>query len=461
MSWARGRKDPYSAPVAPSERLSSLASIRAQEPSARQRSTQEPGTGLQRLPSGNRNNTAASLAGWARNQGLDVEAVSRLLNGFNGAFFEEPLPPDELLSVVSQASGWEAGGQTFELELDDETPLEGDERPAILWASKMEMPPPLPWLWKPWLPEGRLVLLVGDEGIGKGMFSAFCAVRLACGDFGVQAKTMWFSIEDDPDEDIYKRLIAAGWDPEHHADIAFFNPDLPVSFPANIPEIEKFVEREEVKLVIVDPGRSYLGAPEGAELNFNSDVAMRYGLQALNRMAARTGATVLFIHHTNKNADASRRHKSGGSAAFSQAARHRVDVAKAGTDEWAEWAMAVTKTNYGVEGHLTSYRLEAAPEQDTARFVAGEPIKEHRTLDVWQKEREKELSDPSVDICDSDKLALALDGATMRGSAIPNRDELIRLSGVPRSRIQAAVDELAEEGRIVQDGDTTRRKWLG
>jgi hypothetical protein len=460
VSWAKDRKDPYAAPVVASEALTALAQARSQEPSRRQRGAQSPESGFAKLPSGDRNNTVASLAGWARARGLDVDAVNRLLNGFNGAFFEEPLGADELLGVVSQAGQWEAGGQTIEIIMDDE-PAEGEDRPAILKASRMTKPPPMPWLWKPWLPEGRLVLLVGDEGIGKGMFSAHCAVKAVSGEFGDPADVMWFSIEDDPEEDIYKRLLSAGYDSDRHQEVHFFNPDLPVGFPLNIPEVEKYIVANGIKLVIIDPGRSYLSGEEGVEKSFNNDVFVGTALRAINRMAARTGATVLFIHHTNKNADASRRHKSGGSAAFSQAARHRVDVAKAGTDEWAEWAMAVTKTNYGVEGFLTEYRLVADEENDTAKFEMGEPVHRHRTLDIWQKEREKELGEPEVDIADSDKLAFALDGATLRGSIVPNRDELIRLSRLPRSRIQAAVDELIEEGRIVQDGDTTRRKWLG
>jgi hypothetical protein len=390
-------RDPYGAPLA-TDVLKILSSVRAQEPSAGRRATGNAEAGLSRLPNGNRNNTITSLAGWARNQGLNVRSVSTLVNGFNEAFFKEPLPSNELRSVLHQVGRWEVGEQTFELDLDDE-PAEGETRPAILKSSLMTMPPPMPWLWKPWLPEGRLVLLVGDEGIGKGMFSASCAVRAVSGDFGEQMGVMWFSMEDDPEEDIYKRLIAAAYKPDVHEDVHFFNPDLAVGFPANIPEVETYIVTNGIKLVIVDPGRSYLSGEEGIEKSFNNDVFVGTALRAINRMAARTGSTILFIHHTNKNADASRRHRSSGSAAFSQAARHRIDVAKVGTDVWAEWAMAVTKTNYGVEGYLTEYRLVASPEHDTAYFEMGEELKAYRNLDQWAKSRSVALDKP-VEIVD-------------------------------------------------------------
>lgn len=448
-------RDPLSAPVAPSVALEVLASVRASEPSS---DTDGPvGPGFELLPKGSRHENLVQLVGLLRRQGWGEAMLGKLLVGINASLVEgEPLPMEELRGIITSTTSWaESPPQEFILETEEE----GEE--DIFLASEMTMPPPLPWLWHPWLPEGRLVLLVGDEGIGKGMFSAFCAVRMVEGTFGPQAPVMWFSIEDDPKEDIYKRLVAAGYNPDHHADVHFLNPDKPIGFPTHIPTIEKYIERTGIKLVIIDPGRSYLVAPEGAELNFNSDVAMRFGLQAINRMAARTGATVLFIHHTNKNADATQRAKSGGSVAFSQAARHRVDVAKAGSGDLAEWALEVTKTNYGMTGHLTEYRLTAAPEYDTAFFEIGEPLRGHPSIGSWQKGRSKELDNPSIDLADSDKLAIALDANVVRGTTIPSRDELAILARIPRQRIPAAIEELIQEGRIEPDGDSTRRKWVG
>jgi hypothetical protein len=387
--WLQEGVRPDRAPVAPPEALDAIQAVR--DAVRTQSAAADAEGGLTAFPEGMRHEMLVQNVGLWRRQGWSDEMIGKVLNGLNHSLMSgNPLPEAEILGIIQSTGSW--GEQTIELiaELDE------NEDAYVFLSNEMEMPAPLPWLWKPWLPEGRLVLLVGDEGIGKGMFSAYCAVRCISGDFGMKAPVLWFSIEDDPKEDIYKRLMAAGYEPDAHEVVHFLNPDKPIGFPTHIPEIEAYIEHTGIKLVIVDPGRSYLQAPEGAELNFNSDVAMRYGLQALNRMAARTGATTLFVHHTNKNAGASTRHRSGGTAAFSQTARHRIDVAKAGTDEWAEWAMAVTKTNYGVEGHLTSYRLEGAPEFDTARFEMGEPLLGYPSIGAWAQKRQAELDSPRV-----------------------------------------------------------------
>jgi hypothetical protein len=400
-----------------------------------------------------RNVVLTSFAGLMRRHGLNDQAVGRVLDGLNRQLTEEPLPESEVRSIVASSARWEPDEQTIELVIE----REGAE--LISWCDNMVLPPPPRWLWHPYIPEGRLVLLDGAEGIGKGMFCTYVATQVTTGAWDVSGNVLWMSAEDDPAEDILKRLHAAGWKPGRHR-VGFFN--VWPEFPRHIEFLKKLIYEHDAKLVIMDPGRSFVRPENGMEMSYNNEAAIRPALQQLNRLAQETGTTILFVHHWNKDSGGSVRTRAGGSASFSQVVRHRIAMAKEGVGDGAEWAFEVNKSNLIEAGHLREYRLVRHETLHTARLVVGELIIEHDDLDSWIKERQRRRNArTTIDLDPAEKIGAWAAANLKSGDRIPSRDQLANLAGVSRDDISGALIELQGEGRVTQVGRSTRRVWNG
>ncbi len=271
---------------------------------------------------------------------------------------------------------------------------------------------------------------------------------------------LWLSTEDDPEEDILKRLLAAGHKPGEHGHIYFVHPDVFVGFPEHIESVERFILEHDVKLLIMDPGREYLTAPDGVKPSFNDEKAIRKPLQAVNRMAVRSKTAVIFLHHWNKDSEAKTRTRAGGSGAFVQVVRHRVTLYKAGEGELAEWALAVTKSNIHGDTALRGYQLTACPEHDTAYLEMLQPIKDQPNGDAWFKARSNELDNPTCGPPDDDVIEFHLSSHLTPGSAMPHRAVIAEWSGLSERRVRAALEELESGGRI-ETMPGNRRIWKG
>jgi len=437
--------DPASLPPAP------LATIARYAPTRQELSSDE---GWATIPDGMRNTTLAAMAGAMRRQGAGVEAIGACVATLNANRCDPPLPMDEVVDIVRsvmryEAQPFESDGDVIMLSDDEEEPT--GPPPLILWAKGLAVPPPPVWLQQPFLPEGRLILVDGNEGIGKGMFATWVATQMVAGKFASPAApVIWGSTEDDPAEDILRRLIAAGYRENDHAGIGFLvNDAMSWRFPNQINKIETAIVHTGAKVLILDPGRSFLGPPGDmgmGEFSYNSEAHLRPGLEALNQMARRLGTTVLFIHHWNKNLTASIRVRSGGSAAFAQTVRHRVTLDYMSGNH----AIAVEKSNMTArENTVYEYHLDAVEDLQTARFRLGEklPVPD---LDAWE-----ELQRGSDNLGAGEQTGLnvgiAYDQALAEltpGEPFWKRDQLQDRFGWERKGAQAVLTELRNSGHI-------------
>lgn len=454
--WASSLKDPHAAPVAPPELLAWVAAQRATQ-------AMKPSEGVSGglIPTGTRNVLLTSFAGLLRRHGADADVVGRVLNGLNHQLTEEPLPDEEVAAIVRSSERWEP--DPFTVELIEEGEEEPTSSGLILWSKNAPLPPPGKWLWEPYLPEGRFVLLDGLEGIGKGMFAAYIAVAVANGTLGEPGNVLWASAEDDPEEDIFRRLRAAGLTPASPGDVGFFT-ESPY-FPRHADVIAKMLRQHEAKLLILDPGRSYLTAPEGVEMSYNNDAVVRHGLESLVKLAKASGTTVLFIHHWNKDSQGSTRSRAGGTGAFVQVPRQRLSFAKAGTGEGAEWAFAVTKSNIRTEGHLRTYSLPVHedPSLDTATFVLGPAVSGYPDLGTWAREREKIVEGGSVMLDPADVIAQWAAANLPPDAVIPSRENLAKLLRIPQPEVTRGLQTLVDEKAVIidQSGAVKRHVWRG
>jgi KaiC/GvpD/RAD55 family RecA-like ATPase len=396
------------------------------------------------IPEGRRNDTLTAFAGFFRRQGMAPKLIFQVLQAFNESIVEQgsdPITTDELETIVRSVSRY-APQPDWSIEVEGApTPLsELDLGDVLELMSEMQLPPPAEWYWKPYLPKGRLVLLDGSEGIGKGLLCVYIATRLTTEGVPV----LWASTEDDPEEDIQRRLLAAGYKRGHHAEIGFFKVDP--RFPADTDAFERIVREFGAGLVILDPGRSFLAPPEGVKtFSFNDEVSIRPGLQALNRLAKRTGCTIVFVHHWNKNTQTTVQYRSSGSGAFAQVVRHRITAAWFGPTEGGQGAFEVGKSNIGPKGHVHSYTVEPDLHYDTARFELGEPMPEYSDLGAWLKTMEKEADGIELDLAEQitdDIVGLA------GGAPVPAVAELQKRYGIKRSQAQELITTWLSEGLV-------------
>lgn len=336
------------------------------------------------IPEGFRNDTLTAFAGAFRRQGMSPEMIYKALLGLNEGLCEPTLPASEIETIVRSAARYSPQPDwsiDVELETDD----------LLLWMKDMTLPPPPSWLWRPYIPEGRLVLLDGSEGIGKGLFCAWLAKRVAADN-----TVLWMSTEDDPEEDIQRRLLAAGYDRDEDHAIGFFVIDP--RFPAHIDMLESAILEHQAQLVIMDPGRSFLAGPDGMKgMSYNDEAFIRPGLEALNKLAKRTDCTIIFVHHWNKNTATTVQYRSGGSGSFAQVVRHRLTLAWHGPTEGGAGAFEVSKSNIGPRGHVHGYEIRpSADEFATAVFVLTEPLLVP-DLNTWMDAMESQANDIEID----------------------------------------------------------------
>lgn len=424
------------------------------------------------MPEGRGNTTMTAVAGALRKQGMDLPTMVKMLRLMNKVTMtENPMPDEDIVAIARSVSRY-TPDPDIEIGVEDDSydedaPDDRDYREKMYMRARDfgELPPPPPWHWKPYLPDGRFVMLEGAEGIGKGMLAVWLAKLSVMGHaFPGEppmepAPVVWYSAEDDPEEDIHRRLRAVGWVPEDAgADIVFYNPrHKMLQFPKDIDHLRTVIEKVQPRFVIVDPGRSYL-APLDAkgEINYNSDSSMRPGLQALQMLAHDTHTTIIFVHHWNKSKnDGDTRQQSSGSNAFRQVPRHVIAMAQVNDHR----AISVEKANNTIAmGTVLSVSVENDEATEAGWFKPGERLHDFRNLSEWIDTVTLLDNEVAHEIqTDMEWQDAALQYAyLMPGSVAPTGQQMMDDMGLTLSQAKEMRHELRRVGLIVGQGTTGR-----
>lgn len=410
------------------------------------------------IPVGRQDMILTSLAGTLRRQGADERfiyaAVATLAEGMEEGDPENPWTDEDFKRIARSVSKFDPDpDRTYEIvdESGDTPAVLGDEPTyeeiatyyGLECVDDMDKLPPAEWWWKPYIPKGRLVLLDGDSGIGKGLFCADMAVKLVQSG----ARILWASTEDDPQEDIQNRLLAAGYEKGTRG-VTFFNKRDP-RFPTDIDLLTTLITEGKFDVLILDPGRSFLDPPPGTPMSYNDDHAVRYGLESIQRLAKLLGVTIIFVHHWNKDTLQGVKGRQSGSAAFTQVPRHRIAMAWHGPSQGGHGAFEVAKSNIGPTGCVHGYYIEEVLEHDTAKFLLGDLMPEFDNLGQWMKaqEREDKASAPIIDMTEEARAAIL----AMAPGAKINAVHIAAQLGTST----AALDDLLIE--MLQDGELEKR----
>jgi putative DNA primase/helicase len=230
-------------------------------------------------------------------------------------------------------------------------------RPALRSTRMSEVrPEAVSFLWRPYLPLGKLTLLEGDPGQGKSWLTAAIA---ACGSVGrglpaMEAfepfRSVFFSAEDGKADTFRPRLDALG----ANAEMVYAH-DLPLYLdtPEGLAELEREIEGRQVRLVVIDSVMSFVGA--------RTDVyranEVRAVLAPLAKLADTFRCVVVAVRHITKSKGGRAIYAGQGSIDFTATARS-VLLAGSSAQDPGEHALLHIKSNVSVLGPAIGYRVD-------------------------------------------------------------------------------------------------------
>ena len=199
------------------------------------------------------------------------------------------------------------------------------ETVKIIRMSDVELTP-VEWLWKPYLPFGKLSVLQGNPGEGKTYFAMHLAAACTSGKLLPNMERMepfnviYQTAEDGLGDTVKPRLIEAGAD----LDRVLVIDDSDVQLTLSDERIEKAIVENNARLVIIDPIQAYLGA----DVDMNRANEVRPIFMRLGQVAQRTGCAILLIGHLNKAAGMQSLQRGLGSIDIAAAVRSVMFIGK-------------------------------------------------------------------------------------------------------------------------------------
>lgn len=216
-------------------------------------------------------------------------------------------------------------------------------------------PESVEFLWKPYLPVGKLTLLEGDPGQGKSFLAAALAANgsLGRGLPGAEPFEPWASLiltaEDGLADTLRPRLDRLGADVDR---IFGFEDLLDLGSPEGLATVERAIATHRPRLVIIDPVVAYVGA----RTDLHRANQVRAVLGPLARLAAKTRTSIVAVRHLNKSQGVQSLYRGQGSIDFTAAAR---SVLLVGTDpdEPEQRVVIHLKSNLARTGRSLAYTI--------------------------------------------------------------------------------------------------------
>lgn len=237
--------------------------------------------------------------------------------------------------------------------------------PGVVLSNGADMnPKPVNWLWRGWLASGKVHLLAGEPGLGKTTMAMSLAAAFTTGgqlpdkSLCEQGSVLIWSGEDDPEDTLLPRLLAAGADRSRCYFVSGTNTDGGLrSFDPgrDLPAlVEKARHIKDLRLIVIDP----MVAAVNGDTNKHGDV--RRGLQTLVDLANDLGAAVLGISHLSKGSQlADPAQRVLGSVAFVAVARMVMVASKVKNADGTERRiLARAKSNLGADGSGFEYQID-------------------------------------------------------------------------------------------------------
>jgi hypothetical protein len=318
------------------------------------------------------------------------------------------------------------------------------------------------WLWKNRIPNGKLVSLSGNPGLGKSLVLMDITARVSTGapwpdgcPGGEPGGVVICSAEDDPHDTLRPRLDAAG------ADVDRINlvqsvvqmdaktkrrSERLIDLQRDLLAIGKAIEATPgCKLLIMDPINAYLGKTDS-----HKNAEVRQVLGPVAEMCHRMKVAFIYLGHLNKTTNGPAMFRTAGSMAFVAAARVAYIVAEDKTDANVRLFIPV-KNN--LAPNIGGLSFQVVAENDLPRI-------EWNNLPVTMSADEALSHDPrqTKGNLEHDKEWLT---EQLAGGPRP-ADELIeegKAAGISRNRLFNAKTALGAYARKLGFGDTGKWDW--
>lgn len=283
--------------------------------------------------------------------------------------YQERLQERRVVAGAEEARQRQAGGE--QVNVDEAL---GDLDITCLGDVAVEA---IDWLWRWWLPRGKLVILAGDPEAGKSTIALDLASRLTTGSTWpdgepapAPASVLLLTAEDGLADTVKPRVLAAGGDPRRMFVVNYARelvegapqPRM-LSLPSDIERIRAALRAYGAGLLIIDVLSAYLSA----KIDSHKDADVRSALMPLAKLAEEEGTCVLCIMHLNKGTSSNVLYRVMGSMGFVGTARVVLMAATDPDDETkAAHTLLVTKSNIGPKPAPQDYEIQ------TTEF-AGQP----------------------------------------------------------------------------------------
>lgn len=183
------------------------------------------------------------------------------------------------------------------------------------------------WLWKPYIPLGKITIIQGDPGEGKTTLALSIAAALTQGEMlPNEAKSqapmnvIYQTAEDGLADTIKPRLEAVNADCARVLVIDESKEELSMTDE----RIEKAIQQTGAKLIILDPIQAYIGA----NVDMHRANEIRPVMSKLGRIAEEYSCAVVMIGHMNKAAGQKSSYRGLGSIDITAVARSVLIVGK-------------------------------------------------------------------------------------------------------------------------------------
>ena len=211
------------------------------------------------------------------------------------------------------------------------------------------------WLWKPYIPLGKLTIIEGDPGSGKTKLALQLASQLSnrvtlpfFEEHKEPMNIIYQTVEDSYDDTIKPRLEKMLG---NYANIHFIDESKDFLYMSD-ERIEQAIIRTNAKLLVLDPVQSYLGA----NVNMNSANEVRSALNNLVEIAKRTECAIVIISHLNKKQGLKAINKHIGSMDLAATARSVLLVGEIKGQE-GKRAMAHVKSSLCRKGKTLEFEI--------------------------------------------------------------------------------------------------------
>ncbi len=289
------------------------------------------------------------------------------------------------------------------------------------------------WLWKPYIPFGKLVAIQGDPGDGKTTLAlrivAACSTGAALpnGEQHDPFPVIYQTVEDGLGDTVKPRLIEAGANEELVFSID--DGDEPLMFSDK--RIEAAIRRTGARLMIFDPIQAFFDS----KTNMNSARDVRAVLKKLGAVAENTGCAIVLIGHLNKMQGANSSYRGLGSIDIRAACRSVLLVGRQRKDEFIR-VMVHDKSSLAPEGKSVAFRLG---DEEGFRWIEGyESVRGRELLNGEPGDTKKAVAvELILEMLDSGEPVAQSDiqsAATERGISKRTLDEAKKEIGEIKSR---------------------------